>query len=102
MQYYLKVVPTDYEYLNGNVLESNQYSVTTHFRRAEEDSKHGELPGVYFYYDFSELRVHISEQRHSFGHFITGILSILGGVFTVSTHQFQRTKVVAHVTNVTR
>jgi hypothetical protein len=31
-QYFIKVVPTQYNYLNGTLLETNQFSVTQHER----------------------------------------------------------------------
>lgn len=44
-QYYLQVVPTEYRYLNGTVVRTNQYSVTEHTRNVSPGSNRG-LPGV--------------------------------------------------------
>lgn len=44
--YYLKVVPTIYQSLDGNVIKTNQFSVTEHQKNMGGDS-HG-LPGKIF------------------------------------------------------
>eukprot|EP00696_Hemimastix_kukwesjijk_P001971 gnl/Hemi2/12403_TR4235_c0_g1_i1.p1 gnl/Hemi2/12403_TR4235_c0_g1~~gnl/Hemi2/12403_TR4235_c0_g1_i1.p1 ORF type:complete len:401 (+),score=170.66 gnl/Hemi2/12403_TR4235_c0_g1_i1:81-1283(+) len=84
-QYFIKIVPTAYNYLNGNTLHTNQYSVTDHFRPiASAGHAHGRnLPGVFFFYDLSPIMVDITESRPSLAHFLTGLCAIIGGVFTV-------------------
>eukprot|EP00879_Flechtneria_rotunda_P017317 GHRR01018141.1.p1 GENE.GHRR01018141.1~~GHRR01018141.1.p1 ORF type:complete len:191 (+),score=34.48 GHRR01018141.1:966-1538(+) len=84
-QYFLKVVPTDYVYLSQKSTESNQYSVTENFRAAADASAGGRnLPGVFFFYDLSPIRVRIQEQKSSFLHFLTNVCAIVGGIFAVS------------------
>lgn len=92
-QYFIKVVATTFERLDGRVDETNQYSVTMHERSLmggrDEDHPHtlhsqGGVPGVYFSYDISPMKVINREQRpKSFGAFVTGVCSIIGGVLTV-------------------
>ncbi len=82
-QYFIKVVPTTYESLNGNVLNTNQYSVTEHFKPLKGENAHG-LPGVFFMYELSPIMVKFSETRKSFAHFLTSLCAIVGGVFTVA------------------
>jgi len=82
-QYFIKIVPTIYEPLSGNALNTNQFSVTEHFKPLGGESSHG-LPGVFFMYELSPIMVHFKEQRKSFAHFITGVCAIIGGVFTVA------------------
>jgi len=82
-QYFVKVVPTIYESLNGNVLSTNQYSVTEHFKPLKGENAHG-LPGVFFMYELSPIMVKFSEARKSFAHFLTSLCAIVGGVFTVA------------------
>ena len=92
-QYYIKVVPTTYNSLSGDVIDSNQYSVTDHFKPLDASGGHSHgpatdghgLPGVYFYYDFSPIHVNYFERKMSFGEFVIGICAIIGGVFTVAT-----------------
>ena len=62
---------------------TNQYSVTEHFQRVNMRTGR-QLPGVYIYYDLSPLRVRfIDGDNGGFGHFLTNVCAIVGGVFTV-------------------
>ncbi|PAA82192.1 hypothetical protein BOX15_Mlig030157g2 [Macrostomum lignano] len=79
VSYYVKVVPTLYTSLNGTETSSNQYSVTKHERSSVN------LPGIFFYYEISPILVRITERRRSFGHFLTSVCAIVGGVFTVAS-----------------
>ncbi|KAL3144177.1 hypothetical protein ABBQ32_003961 [Trebouxia sp. C0010 RCD-2024] len=82
-QYFLKVVPTMYSDVRNNTIFSNQYSVTEHFKPA--DVQQGQnMPGVFFFYDLSPIKVQYREEYKSFTHFITSVCAIIGGVFTVS------------------
>jgi len=82
-QYFVKVVPTIYESLGENILNTNQFSVTEHFKPLKGDAGHG-LPGVFFMYELSPIMVKFTETRKSFAHFLTGVCAIIGGVFTVA------------------
>lgn len=82
-QYFIKVVPTIYQFTDGKQIISNQYSVTQHSR--PKNIQHPNVvPGVFFIYDLSPIMVHIREEKRSFSHFLVGICAIIGGVFTVS------------------
>ncbi len=81
-QYYIKVVPTRYKFLNGSVIESNQYSVTEYMRHLAPGSGRG-LPGVYFYYEVSPIQAFVEERRAGLLRFVTGVCAILGGSYTV-------------------
>ncbi|KAJ4952240.1 hypothetical protein NE237_029072 [Protea cynaroides] len=82
-QYFLKVVPTVYTDINGRTIQSNQFSVTEHFRGAEF-GRPPSLPGVFFFYDLSPIKVTFREEHVSFLHFLTNVCAIIGGIFTVS------------------
>lgn len=82
-QYFVKVVPTTYRYLNGTVLETNQFSVTEHVTNVKAKEGQG-LPGVFFFYELSPIKVIVSEEQRSFLHFVTQLCAIIGGVFTVA------------------
>ncbi|KAJ8430414.1 hypothetical protein Cgig2_025841 [Carnegiea gigantea] len=106
-QYFLKVVPTVYTDLNGHTIQSNQvrafhymelssiamaklylcvlvqFSVTEHFKSSEA-GHFSMLPGVFFFYDLSPIKVTFREEHVSFLHFLTNVCAIVGGVFTVS------------------
>jgi hypothetical protein len=85
-QYFIKVVPTIYQALDGTYINTNQFSVTEHYRilaNKGESSGHG-LPGVFFMYDLSPIMVKFTEKQRSFAHFLTSVCAIVGGVFTVA------------------
>ena len=85
-QYFIKVVPTRIDKISGGAgtLETNQYSVTEHFAHLKHDGQ-GFLPGVFFLYDLSPIKVHIYEERPygSVVHLLLQLCAIGGGVFTV-------------------
>jgi len=80
--YYIKVVPTTYDPLSGNLVKTNQFSVTEHFRTVSAREGQG-LPGVFFFYELSPIMVRFTEARKSLLHFLTQLCAILGGVFTI-------------------
>ena len=82
-QYFIKVVPTEYTGVRGHTIQSNQFSVTEHYKSSEEDHFRS-LPGVFFFYDLSPIKVTYTEEHPSFLHFMTHICAIVGGVFTVA------------------
>eukprot|EP01111_Echinosteliopsis_oligospora_P002808 TRINITY_DN1439_c0_g1_i1.p1 TRINITY_DN1439_c0_g1~~TRINITY_DN1439_c0_g1_i1.p1 ORF type:complete len:384 (-),score=111.29 TRINITY_DN1439_c0_g1_i1:153-1304(-) len=86
-QYFVKVVPTIYQGLDGTYINTNQFSVTEHYKalsvKGEGNSGHG-LPGVFFMYDLSPIMVKFTEKQRSFPHFLTSVCAIVGGVFTVA------------------
>ncbi|KAG9451546.1 hypothetical protein H6P81_011511 [Aristolochia fimbriata] len=82
-QYFIKVVPSVYTDINGHKIQSNQFSVTEHFR-GTEFGRIQAIPGVFFFYDLSPIQVTFTEQHVSFLHFLTNVCAIVGGVFTVS------------------
>eukprot|EP00258_Populus_trichocarpa_P033210 XP_024449229.1 endoplasmic reticulum-Golgi intermediate compartment protein 3 isoform X1 [Populus trichocarpa] len=81
-QFFIKVVPTIYTDIRGRTVHSNQYSVTEHFTKSEL-MRLDSLPGVYFIYDFSPIKVTFKEEHTSFLHFMTSICAIIGGSFSV-------------------
>ncbi|KAI8978767.1 endoplasmic reticulum-derived transport vesicle ERV46 [Trametes punicea] len=96
-QYFLKVVSTQFRTLDGKTINTHQYSAT-HFERdldkgAQEDTPaglhlaHGTggIPGAFFNYEISPLRIVHAETRQSFAHFVTSTCAIVGGVLTVAS-----------------
>jgi len=82
-QYFLQVVPTTFENEYGELVETNQYSVTYHHSEVDLKSDHIELPGVFFKYDISEVKIFIKEESQSFSRFITRLCAVIGGVWVV-------------------
>ncbi|QRV92812.1 Endoplasmic reticulum vesicle transporter [Ceratobasidium sp. AG-Ba] len=100
-QYFMKVVATEFKYMNGNVIHSHQYSATSferdlyqesHAQGPERDS-HGTLvghsvpglPGAYFNFEISPLMVVHRETRKTFAHFATSLCAVVGGVLTLAS-----------------
>jgi len=75
--------PTSYTSLSGKRILTNQFSVTENERVLQQVNANG-LPGVFFFYDISPLKVIYNEEKSSFLHFLTSVCAIGGGVFTVS------------------
>jgi len=82
-QYFIQVVPTTYETDYGEVIETNQYSVTYHHSEIDLNSDHIELPGVFFKYDISEVKIFVKEESQSFSRFITRLCAVVGGIWVV-------------------
>lgn len=96
-QYFLKVVSTQFNTLDGKTVNTHQYS-TTHFERDLSEGNQGDtpqgihiqhgvsgLPGAFFNFEISPILVVHSDTRQSFAHFITSTCAIVGGVLTVAS-----------------
>jgi hypothetical protein len=87
-KYFIKIVPTAYKRGGGPfsfVTESYQYSFTKHrvdFNPAETIM----LPGVFFVYDLSPIKIHYHDTGEPFLHFIVSMCAVIGGVFVVSSY----------------
>ncbi len=81
---------------SGGSIETHQYSVTSHQRSlsggTDAASGHKErihaqngIPGVFFTYDISPMKVINREARpKSFSGFLTGVCAVIGGTLTVA------------------
>ncbi|TDL22172.1 endoplasmic reticulum-derived transport vesicle ERV46 [Rickenella mellea] len=96
-QYFLKVVSTRFKTLDGEIINTHQYSAT-HFERNlasgfQENTPEGVhlshtttgMPGMFINFDISPLLVVHTEVRQSFAHFLTSTCAIIGGVLTIAT-----------------
>uniref|UniRef100_A0A8R1DPW7 Endoplasmic reticulum-Golgi intermediate compartment protein 3 n=1 Tax=Caenorhabditis japonica TaxID=281687 RepID=A0A8R1DPW7_CAEJA len=81
-QYFVKVVPTRYDYLDGKVDQSHQFSVTTY--KKDLGFRQAGLPGFFLQYEFSPLMVQYEEFRQSFASFLVNLCAIVGGVFAMA------------------
>lgn len=84
--YFLKVVPTVYEYLDGRIVNNTyQYSVTKSTKIINSASAFtGQLPGVFVNYELSAIMVKYVERSKSLTHFLTSCCAIIGGLFTIA------------------
>ncbi|KAK8642799.1 hypothetical protein V6N13_012131 [Hibiscus sabdariffa] len=55
-QYFIKVVPTMYSDVSGHTIQSNQFSVTEHYKGADIGLL-DTVTGVFFFYDLSPIKV---------------------------------------------
>lgn len=83
-QYHIKIVPTAYMVSNGTIFLTNQFSVTRHQKTVSIINGESGMPGAFFSYELSPLMVKYSEMKRSFGHFLTNVCAIIGGVYTVA------------------
>uniref|UniRef100_A0A914V828 Endoplasmic reticulum-Golgi intermediate compartment protein 3 n=1 Tax=Plectus sambesii TaxID=2011161 RepID=A0A914V828_9BILA len=83
-QYYVKVVPTMYVYLDKAEVFTHQFSVTKHQKVIRPGIADG-LPGFFVQYEFSPLMVRFEEKRQALSHFLVSLCAIIGGVFTVAS-----------------
>lgn len=83
-QYHIKIVPTSYVKKDGSILVANQFSVTKHMKVISVVAGESGMPGTFFQYELSPLMVKYTERSRSFGHFLTNICAIIGGVYTVA------------------
>lgn len=82
-QYYVQVVPTQYTYPMGSVVESNQFSVTEFSASSDPTSPFMVPPGLIIRWDMSPIMVTLVESHPTILQFFTGLCAIIGGVFTV-------------------
>ncbi|GAA6042893.1 hypothetical protein JCM8097_002756 [Rhodosporidiobolus ruineniae] len=95
-QYFLKVVSTKFQFLDGRELNTHQYSVTQYERDLSSNkptdnhgghqTMHGYagVPGLFFNYEISPLMVIHKETRQSLAHFLTSTCAIVGGILTIA------------------
>mmetsp|Transcript_37472 Transcript_37472/g.149501 ORF Transcript_37472/g.149501 Transcript_37472/m.149501 type:complete len:99 (-) Transcript_37472:134-430(-) len=56
---------------------------TRNTRQGEPTASGTVLPGVYFFYEMSPIKVEVTETRKPFLGFIVQLCAIIGGIFTV-------------------
>jgi len=81
--YIIKIVPTKFKRLSGEMESTFQYSY------AQKDYMamgHGRvmMPAIWFRFDFNPITIQYTEQRQPFYRFITMFCAIIGGTFTVA------------------
>ncbi|CEP11468.1 hypothetical protein [Parasitella parasitica] len=79
-QYFVKIVSTRLFPITGIPTLTNQYSVTQN----DVEGAKGGLPGVFFMLEISPMQISYKETRKSFSSLLTGVLAIIGGVYTVA------------------
>jgi hypothetical protein len=85
--YFIKIVPTTYEYLDGRIVNNTyQYSVTKSSKAITGSSLmgSGSLPGVFVNYELGAIMVKFIEKSKPFSTFLTSCCAIIGGFFTLA------------------
>ncbi|KAG4302564.1 hypothetical protein PCANB_001174 [Pneumocystis canis] len=91
--YFIKCVAYRFEYLSKPSLDTNKYSVTVHERSISGDndpdnpthlSPKGGIPGVFFSYDISPIKIIEKETRGNLSTFLTSTVIIISGVLTIA------------------
>lgn len=82
--YIMKVVPSVYETINGDVLYSYQYT-SAYKDYISYGHGHRVMPAIWFRYEHTPITVKYTERRQPFYHFITMVCAIVGGTFTVAS-----------------
>ncbi|KAL7714977.1 Endoplasmic reticulum-Golgi intermediate compartment protein 3 [Entamoeba marina] len=77
-QNYVTVVPNENNFLNGSSTKYS-FSLNENVRKGTGEGN----PGVFVYYDISPMIIKVTEDNHGFLHFLIGVCSIVGGIFTV-------------------
>ncbi|SAM07895.1 hypothetical protein [Absidia glauca] len=86
-QFFLKIVPTQFDFLGGSYgLRTFQYSVNRQERALiNQSGSSGGVPGVFFHMDFSPMRVIYTEEHKSLASALVSVCAIVGGIFTVAS-----------------
>jgi len=83
VNYFIEVVPTTVKTFLTSI-STYQYSVKELTRPINHDKGSHGIPGIYFKYDMSALRVTVSQERDHLGMFLARLCSIVGGVYVCS------------------
>ncbi|XP_012278146.1 endoplasmic reticulum-Golgi intermediate compartment protein 2 [Orussus abietinus] len=82
-QYFVEVVPTDIHTLLRSS-KTYQYNVKDHYRPIDHlKGSHG-IPGIFFKYDTSALKVKVIYERDSLSQFLVKLCATIGGVYVTS------------------
>lgn len=85
IQYYIEVVSTEVD-VNRFVptVKAYQYSVKENVRQIDHDSGSHGVPGLYFKYDMSALKIHVLLKRDNAISFVTRLCAIIAGIIVTA------------------
>ncbi|GJQ67781.1 hypothetical protein Trydic_g16570 [Trypoxylus dichotomus] len=83
-QYFIEVVPTTVKTFLTTV-DTYQYSVKELSRPIDHNKGSHGMPGIFFKYDVSALKVHVIQERENVGMFLAKLCSIIGGIYVCSS-----------------
>lgn len=82
-QYFIEVVPTKVETFMTTT-DTYQYSVKELSRPIDHDKGSHGMPGIFFKYDVSALKVTVTQERDNLGMFLARLCSVIGGIYVCS------------------
>lgn len=87
-QYFIEVVPTTVKTFVTN-MNTYQYSVKQLARPIDHfKGSHG-MPGIFFKYDMSALKVTVRQERDNLAMFLARLCSIVGGIYVCSGNKIK-------------
>lgn len=82
-QYFIEVVPTNVKtFLTA--INTYQYSVKELSRPIDHHKGSHGMPGIYFKYDMSALKVIVRQERDNFTTFLARLCATVGGIYVCS------------------
>ena len=82
-QYFVDIVPTEVNTFLGR-LTTYQYSVKDHERPIDHHKGSHGIPGIFFKYDVSALKVQVTQERDSPIQFIVRLCATIAGICVIS------------------
>lgn len=82
-QYFVEVVPIDIKTLLTTT-QTYQYSVKDHQRPIDHKKGSHGIPGIFFKYDMSALKIKITQERDTITQFLVKLCATVGGIFVTS------------------
>eukprot|EP00117_Sycon_ciliatum_P024978 scpid63154/ scgid20834/ Endoplasmic reticulum-Golgi intermediate compartment protein 2 len=82
-QYFIQIVPTEFA-TRQQKLNTNQFSFTNQKRELNHVTGSHGVPGIFFKYDLSPVKVHIREVEHPVVGLFVKLCGIIGGIFATS------------------
>jgi len=83
-QYFISVVPTDVQTSAGFTYNTFQYSVKDQVRPIDHETGSHGVPGIYFKYDMSALKVIVNQDREPLVQFLVRLCAAVGGLVACS------------------
>lgn len=86
-QYFIEVVPTSVKTFLFSV-NTYQYSVKELSRPINHAKGSHGMPGIFFKYDMSALKVNVKQERDNFLTFLARLCATVGGIYVCSGNSF--------------
>jgi Endoplasmic reticulum vesicle transporter. len=90
-QYFVDVVPTEVNTFLSRI-NTYQYSVKDHERPVDHHKGSHGIPGIFFKYDMSALKVQVTQERDSPIQFLVRLCATIAGIYVTSgeNHPFSK------------